>query len=168
MNAMSMESIFLVLSGAVLAAGILYWFWSHIQLTQKKVQLLENAVFELRGMQGPGPGPGPKPSDDVRNVPVYRDVDDGDWDQDQGQDQRDGEGQADLRQNDEQEQPPTMGAIHRCRLHDRARDHLQRGKQQQHHEGRALPDTLHRDSPQRGSDVPKERKVILEHPDPDQ
>ena len=91
MNAMSMESIFLVLSGAVLAAGILYWFWSHIQLTQKKVQLLENAVFELRGMQGPGPGSspgsssGPKPSEDVRNVPVYRDVDDGDWDQDQGQ-----------------------------------------------------------------------------------
>jgi len=52
MNVMSMESIFLILSGAVLAAGILYWFWSHIQLTQKKVQLLENAVFELRGMQG--------------------------------------------------------------------------------------------------------------------
>ena len=57
MNALSMESIFLILSGAVLAAGILYWFWSHIQLTQKKVQLLENAVFELRGLQGPGPGP---------------------------------------------------------------------------------------------------------------
>jgi hypothetical protein len=46
----SMESIFLILSGVVLAAGVLYWFWSHIQLTQKKVQLLENAVFELRGM----------------------------------------------------------------------------------------------------------------------
>lgn len=29
-------------------AGILYWFWSHIQLTQKKVLLLESAVFELR------------------------------------------------------------------------------------------------------------------------
>jgi hypothetical protein len=45
-----MESILLILSGAILAAGVLYWFWSHIQLTQKKVQLLENAVFELRGM----------------------------------------------------------------------------------------------------------------------
>jgi hypothetical protein len=50
MIAPSMESIFLLLSGAILMAGILYWFWSHIQLTQKKVQLLENAVFELRGM----------------------------------------------------------------------------------------------------------------------
>jgi hypothetical protein len=45
-----MEVIFLILSGVILMAGILYWFWSHIQLTQKKVQLLENAVFELRGM----------------------------------------------------------------------------------------------------------------------
>jgi hypothetical protein len=45
-----MESIFLILSGVILAAGVLYWFWSHIQLTQKKVQLLENAVFELRGL----------------------------------------------------------------------------------------------------------------------
>ena len=56
-----MESIFLILSGVILAAGILYWFWSHIQLTQKKVQLLENAVFELRGMMSGGPGPGPPP-----------------------------------------------------------------------------------------------------------
>ncbi len=40
----------LVLSGVVLASGVLYWLWSHIQLTQKKVQLLESAVFELRGM----------------------------------------------------------------------------------------------------------------------
>lgn len=50
MNSLSMESIFLALSGVILLAGVLYWFWSHIQLTQKKVQLLENAVFELRGM----------------------------------------------------------------------------------------------------------------------
>jgi hypothetical protein len=58
-----MESIFLILSGVILVAGVLYWLWSHIQLTQKKVQLLENAVFELRGMlansgerSGGGPG----------------------------------------------------------------------------------------------------------------
>jgi hypothetical protein len=50
MNPPSMESIFLILSGVILVAGVLYWLWSHIQLTQKKVQLLENAVFELRGM----------------------------------------------------------------------------------------------------------------------
>jgi len=64
---LNMESLFLVLSGVILAAGVLYWFWSHIQLTQKKVQLLENAVFELRGMlrpeasKGPGPAPAPAP-----------------------------------------------------------------------------------------------------------
>jgi hypothetical protein len=56
-----METIFLALSGAILVAGVLYWFWSHLQLTQKKVQLLENAVFELRGMMvgGGGGGSGP-------------------------------------------------------------------------------------------------------------
>lgn len=80
MNALSMESIFLILSGAVLAAGILYWFWSHIQLTQKKVQLLENAVFELRGLQGLGPGPGPGSlgsGQEPLPVPEYKDDDEG-------------------------------------------------------------------------------------------
>lgn len=77
-----MESIFLILSGAVLAAGILYWFWSHIQLTQKKVQLLENAVFELRGLQGLGPGSGPGPGSlgsgqEPLPVPEYKDDDEG-------------------------------------------------------------------------------------------
>ena len=79
MNALSMESIFLILSGAVLAAGILYWFWSHIQLTQKKVQLLENAVFELRGLQNPSGSHGPSgPSSEAgAGVPEYRDEDEG-------------------------------------------------------------------------------------------
>jgi hypothetical protein len=81
-----MESIFLILSGVILAAGILYWFWSHIQLTQKKVQLLENAVFELRGMMTGGPGPGPPPPSPSPSpvvaataaapVAEYRDLDD--------------------------------------------------------------------------------------------
>lgn len=90
MNALSMESIFLILSGAVLAAGILYWFWSHIQLTQKKVQLLENAVFELRGLQGLGSlgsGSGSSgPSGPSDPVPEYKDEED-DWAQGQEENQ---------------------------------------------------------------------------------
>jgi hypothetical protein len=71
----SMESIFLILSGVILVAGVLYWLWSHIQLTQKKVQLLENAVFELRGMLansgGGAPAPMPlPPSSPTRQVQV--------------------------------------------------------------------------------------------------
>ena len=86
----SMESIFLILSGVILAAGVLYWFWSHIQLTQKKVQLLENAVFELRGMltgrSDPPPvaAATPAPSSDGEGegekAPVYNDLADDDWD----------------------------------------------------------------------------------------
>lgn len=79
----SLESIFLILSGAILAAGVLYWFWSHIQLTQKKVQLLENAVFELRGMlqnrvEAPASVPtAPAPVSEQ----AYQDLpDDDDWD----------------------------------------------------------------------------------------
>lgn len=91
----SMETLFLVLSGAILAAGVLYWLWSHIQLTQKKVQLLENAVFELRGMltsgsvgSGPGSGPGPAPASSAPSAPAaasagaaapYKDLADDDW-----------------------------------------------------------------------------------------
>jgi hypothetical protein len=73
-----MESIFLILSGVILLAGVLYWFWSHIQLTQKKVQLLENSIFELRdtlsklpGGRGGGGGSGGSPVD-----PVYEDLND--------------------------------------------------------------------------------------------
>jgi hypothetical protein len=89
-----MEVIFLILSGVILMAGILYWFWSHIQLTQKKVQLLENAVFELRGMlanRPPGPpseGGGSSSTDRVvaveapRPTTIYKDLgeeEDEDW-----------------------------------------------------------------------------------------
>jgi hypothetical protein len=59
MGPLSMEAVFLMLSGVILLAGVLYWFWSHIQLTQKKVQLLENAVFELRGLLNATPPPPP-------------------------------------------------------------------------------------------------------------
>ena len=81
----SMESIFLILSGVILAAGILYWLWSHIQLTQKKVQLLENAVFELRGRMVPTDS-GPPVVAPAAAAPApaaasaYEDLADDDWD----------------------------------------------------------------------------------------
>jgi len=96
-----MESIFLALSGVILLAGVLYWFWSHIQLTQKKVQLLENAVFELRGMLqrggftgGGGPGSPDLASSEEDSPPrsssgpsaaassMYNDLSDDDWKED--------------------------------------------------------------------------------------
>lgn len=95
MMSLNMESLFLVLSGVILAAGVLYWFWSHIQLTQKKVQLLENAVFELRGMLRPeaaspgSPGPpssssGPAPAVES-SAPAYEDLpDDDNWSESPG------------------------------------------------------------------------------------
>ena len=72
MNPPSMESIFLILSGVVLAAGVLYWFWSHIQLTQKKVQLLENAVFELRGMLTQGSASVQREQDQEQEAPTVQ------------------------------------------------------------------------------------------------
>lgn len=87
MIALSMESIFLILSGVILLAGILYWFWSHIQLTQKKVQLLENAIYELRDMvtQGGG-GPASSRSSSQQTVAtpapsMYNDLADDDWEE---------------------------------------------------------------------------------------
>jgi hypothetical protein len=84
MNPFSMETIFTVLSGVILFAGILYWLWSHIQLTQKKVQLLENAVFELRGMLTNGDRGGPEHPVAAAAAPrasPYKDLDDDDWDE---------------------------------------------------------------------------------------
>jgi hypothetical protein len=85
MIALSMESIFLILSGVILLAGILYWFWSHIQLTQKKVQLLENAIYELRDMVTQGGGGGPRPSSQqtvATPAPsMYNDLADDDWEE---------------------------------------------------------------------------------------
>jgi len=89
MNPPSMEVIFLLLSGVILVAGVLYWFWSHLQLTQKKVQLLENAVFELRTMllsseHGP-PVHAPASVPQSKVAPAvtaagYEDLGDDDWD----------------------------------------------------------------------------------------
>ena len=77
----------MILSGVILFAGILYWLWSHIQLTQKKVQLLENAVFELRGLVGTrGPDIGSPASVAATASPApraspFKDLDDDDWDE---------------------------------------------------------------------------------------
>jgi hypothetical protein len=85
MNPFSLETIFLILSGVILASGVLYWFWSHIQLTQKKVQLLENAVFELRGRGSASASasgePQPSPvvvSGSTPEPAPYKDIDDDD------------------------------------------------------------------------------------------
>ena len=101
MMPLSLETLFMILSGAILVAGVMYWLWSHIQLTQKKVQILENAVFELRGMltSGAATGPPPIPSgsvptpvipaDSPKKESVYSDLEDDaaeDWDAEEGGD----------------------------------------------------------------------------------
>jgi hypothetical protein len=92
MNPPSMEVIFLLLSGVILVAGVLYWFWSHLQLTQKKVQLLENAVFELRTMllsseHGPPVHAPASVQQSTKAAPAvdaagYEDLGDDEWDAD--------------------------------------------------------------------------------------
>jgi hypothetical protein len=75
----AMESLFLILCGVILLSGILYWFWSHLQLTQKKVQLLENVVFELRGLVGDSPGFQAKEPATATVPTPYNDLTDDDW-----------------------------------------------------------------------------------------
>ena len=98
MNPLSMETIFIILSGAILVAGVLYWLWSHIQLTQKKVQLLENAVFELRSMLavrateppvpmigGSFPIVGDVIGSSAKPPSEYKDLEDDDWKETSGE-----------------------------------------------------------------------------------
>ena len=87
MNPPSMEAIFLILSGVILLAGIFYWLWSHIQLTQKKVLLIENSVHELRDILSKRTAP---PEPEIKMVtatttaPVYNDLSDDDWAEEDG------------------------------------------------------------------------------------
>jgi hypothetical protein len=137
-----MESVFLLLSGAIVMSGILYWFWSHIQLTQKKVQLLENAVFELRTMLNATHGQGVRPPSPAP-LPLYQDLMDDDW-KSEHQEEKEGEEGADvfegtplelLVEEQEQEQEQGQEEFEQGKQEDQEVLHEQRNGGQEEQEG---------------------------------
>ena len=63
------ETFYIALCVTILMLGVVYWFWTQIQYLQRKVNLLDNVVYEMKtlvsnlpGQGGSSAGPGHIPS----------------------------------------------------------------------------------------------------------
>jgi hypothetical protein len=76
------DTFYVALCMTVLILGVVYWFWTQNQYIQRKMNLLENIVFEMKTQLGhlasapdsynqPMAGFGGAGSDDVDAVPAY-------------------------------------------------------------------------------------------------
>jgi hypothetical protein len=56
------ETFYIALCVTILLLGIVYWFWTQVQYLQRKVNLLDNVVYEIKTLMSnlPGPDSGPK------------------------------------------------------------------------------------------------------------
>jgi hypothetical protein len=52
------ESFYIALCVTILMLGVVYWFWTQIQYVQRKLNLLENVVYEMKTLVANLPGPG--------------------------------------------------------------------------------------------------------------
>jgi Rho termination factor, N-terminal domain len=51
------ETFYIALCVTILMLGVVYWFWTQIQYLQKKVNLLDNVVYEMKTLVSNLPGP---------------------------------------------------------------------------------------------------------------
>ena len=56
------DTFYVALCMTILIIGVVYWFWTQNQYIQRKINLLENIVYEMKTALGP---PGSSPSDDA-------------------------------------------------------------------------------------------------------
>jgi hypothetical protein len=56
------ETFYISLCVTILLLGIVYWFWTQVQYLQRKVNLLDNVVYEIKTLMSnlPGSDSGPK------------------------------------------------------------------------------------------------------------
>jgi hypothetical protein len=50
------ESFYIALCGTILLLGVIYWFWTQTQYIQRKVNLLENVVYDMKTLVSNLPG----------------------------------------------------------------------------------------------------------------
>lgn len=62
------DSFYVALCMTVLLLGVVYWFWTQTQYLQRKINLLENIVYELKTSIDHGTTGGPPPSDNGANL----------------------------------------------------------------------------------------------------
>jgi hypothetical protein len=55
------DTFYIALCMTVLILGVVYWFWTQNQYMQRKMNLLENIVYEMKSTMGTGPPGGFEP-----------------------------------------------------------------------------------------------------------
>jgi hypothetical protein len=63
------ETFYIALCVTILMLGIVYWFWTQVQYLQRKVNLLDNVVYEMKTFISNLPGPETKPGNTVEPLP---------------------------------------------------------------------------------------------------
>jgi len=71
------ETFYIALCVTILMLGIVYWFWTQVQYLQRKVNLLDNVVYEMKTFISNLPGPETKSGNTVepqppQEVPSYQ------------------------------------------------------------------------------------------------
>jgi len=55
------ETFYIALCVTILILGVIYWFWTQVQYLQRKVNLLDNVVYEMKTLVSNLPGPQAQP-----------------------------------------------------------------------------------------------------------
>jgi len=53
------ETFYIALCVTILLLGVVYWFWTQVQYLQRKVNLLDNVVYEIKSLVSNLPGSSP-------------------------------------------------------------------------------------------------------------
>lgn len=61
------ETFYIALCVTILLLGVVYWFWTQVQYLQRKVNLLDNVVYEIKSLVSNLPGPTVSKSEDNKH-----------------------------------------------------------------------------------------------------
>lgn len=64
------DSFYIALCMTVLLLGVVYWFWTQTQYLQRKMNLLENIVYELKTLIDRGPSQAPLEREGPSSLPA--------------------------------------------------------------------------------------------------
>jgi hypothetical protein len=66
------ETFYIALCVTILLLGVVYWFWTQVQYLQRKVNLLDNVVYEMKTLVSNLPGPGASPPISQSDMPAFK------------------------------------------------------------------------------------------------
>ena len=66
------ETFYIALCVTILLLGVVYWFWTQVQYLQRKVNLLDNVVYEMKTLVSNLPGQGSSPPISQADMPAFK------------------------------------------------------------------------------------------------